>query len=110
MGWSWALRLCQLVTEEGLARGGPGADALVKDRAASRPLRPERPQDAAGYVDHFMAQGAPKERVAAAGRQVASSLEERGFTVREDTSEAVDHADFARLSLDGRAHAARAST
>eukprot|EP00959_Pyramimonas_sp_CCMP1952_P093138 1949551-Pyramimonas_sp.AAC.1 len=28
MGWSWALHLCQLVTEEGLARGGPGADAL----------------------------------------------------------------------------------
>eukprot|EP00959_Pyramimonas_sp_CCMP1952_P143835 3011347-Pyramimonas_sp.AAC.1 len=28
MGWSWALHLCQLVTEEGLARGGLGADAL----------------------------------------------------------------------------------
>eukprot|EP00959_Pyramimonas_sp_CCMP1952_P260307 5442540-Pyramimonas_sp.AAC.1 len=63
-------------------------------RAASRPLGPERPLGATGNVDNFTVQGAPKDRVAAAGQLVSSSLEDQGFTVHEDTSEAVDHADF----------------
>eukprot|EP00959_Pyramimonas_sp_CCMP1952_P026417 554306-Pyramimonas_sp.AAC.1 len=81
MGWSWALHLCQLATEEGLARGGLGAGALVKDRAASRLLGPDRPLGVAGYVGNFMVQGAPKSRVTEAGRQVSSSLEDQGFAV-----------------------------
>eukprot|EP00959_Pyramimonas_sp_CCMP1952_P030152 632283-Pyramimonas_sp.AAC.1 len=62
MGWSWALHLCQLVTEEGLARGGLNADVLVKDRAAASPLGPTRPLQAAGYVDNFMVLGTPCSR------------------------------------------------
>ena len=57
MGWSWALRLCQLVTEEGLARGGLKAGALVKDREVAAPLGPSRPLAAAGYVGNFMVMG-----------------------------------------------------
>ena len=110
MGWSWALHLCQLVTEEGLSRGGLSADVLVKDRAAPQPLGPSRPLGAAGYVDNFLVQGAPRDRVTAAGRRVTAGLEEQGFSVHEDTAEAVDRTDFVGLAFDGRARAVRVST
>ena len=98
---------CQLVAEEGLSRGGLGADVLVQDRAAGRPLGPSRALGAAGYVGNFMVQGAPRSRISAAGRSASAALTEHGFSVHEDAPDAVDAAEFVGLLFDGRARAVR---
>ncbi len=54
MGWSWAMHLMQLVSEEALHRSGLGPQSLVRDRSVPPSL--EVPVGAA-YVDNYLVAG-----------------------------------------------------
>ena len=82
-------RLAHHSTESGLAHGGIPGERLVKDRAPAHELGPDCDLCGAGYVDNYMVLGAPEPDVTATGQRVADRLTSLGFTIHEDTKEAV---------------------
>eukprot|EP00959_Pyramimonas_sp_CCMP1952_P402236 8429009-Pyramimonas_sp.AAC.1 len=58
MGWSWAMHLCQMVTESALVRAGVPVSRHVRDRSEGLVLGEQDGLGAAAYVDNFLVLGA----------------------------------------------------
>ena len=61
MGWSWAMHLCQMVTEAALARAGLPISRHVRDRSEGLALGKRDGPGAAAYVDNYLVAGACRE-------------------------------------------------
>ena len=108
MGRSWALHLCQCVSEAALARARVAPEQQVCDRSLGVRLGPQRPAGGAAYVDNYLVAGCQRAKVQAVARKVEHELSSLGFVVHEQV-DATRQASFVGLELDGHEHTVRVS-